>query len=104
MRKLRIKFSFNGKEEVRTAVLTDDLQHPIPHEENQADGVVDGVADELGIWSIYFDNNQIEADFVCEIDDDDYEVKTLTPVEVWIYGENGDTLHDDTIDFTVEDL
>ena len=104
MRKIQIKWNFLGKEATRTAVLTDDLQHPIPDKENQADGCVDGVADELGIWSIYFDNNTIEADFVCEIDEDDYEVKTLTPVELWLYDENGDTLNDETIEFQVKEL
>ena len=84
---------------MRTAVLTDNFSHPIPHEDNQADGVVDGVADELGIWSIYFDNNQTEADFVCEVDEDGNETKTLTPVEIWMWDKKGET-----VDFTVEVL
>lgn len=99
MRKLRIKFLSDGKEEVRTAVLTDNFSHPIPHEDNQADGVVDGVADELGIWSIYFDQNQTEADFVCEVVGDS-EIKTLTPVEIWLWNKK----QTKTIPFTVEEI
>ena len=99
MRKIKFTYENNGKQEERIAVLTDELSHPIPHPDNQADGVVDGVAEELGIWSIYFDNNEIEADFVCEIDDDGDELKTLTPVELWLWNQKGKI-----VPFTVKEI
>lgn len=99
MIKIKINFEFDGIKEQRISVLADDLSHPIPHEDNEADGVVDGVADELGIWSIYFDNNQTEVDFVCEIDEDGNEVKTLTPVEIWLWGRGGKT-----VPFTITEI
>lgn len=99
MRKIKINFEFDGVKEQRIAVFADDWSYPIPHEDNEANGVVDGVADELGIWSIYFDNYQTEADFVCEIDDDGYEQKTLTPAEIWLWGRGGKT-----VPFTITEI
>lgn len=101
MRTYKILFLLDGKKQTRTAVLTDDLDHPVPHPDNQATGVIDGVAEELGIWSIYFDNNEIEADFVCEIDDDGNEMKTVTPVEIWLWDEEHDGR---TIQFMVVEI
>lgn len=103
MRKIRIKYQFLGEEIIHTAVLADDLSHPIPDPDNEALGVVDGVADQLGIWSIYFDHNKTEVDFVCKLDEDGFEVKTLEPVDVFVWDEKGKPLNESTT-FTVEEL
>lgn len=102
MKKLVIKFNFGREERIYTAVLSDDLSHPVPHPDNEALGVVDGVAEELGIWAIMFGNNCVEADFVCEIDNDGEEIKTLTPQEILLWNDQGKILHNDEIPFTVE--
>jgi hypothetical protein len=102
MKQLKIKFMVGGKVYNRTAILTDDLRQLSKSKRNQCEDIVNGVADELGIWSLNFDNGTIECDFRAHIDEDGNEVCTLEPYEVLIWNnEGGGCITNDFTPFTV---
>ena len=102
MKQLKIKFTVGGKAYNRTAILTDDLGQLSKSKRNQCEDIVNGVADELGIWSLYFDNGTIECDFRAHIDEDGKEVCTLEPYEVLFWNnEGGGCITNDFTPFTV---
>ncbi len=103
MKQLKIKFTVDGTEYRRTAILSDDLTQLSKSKRNQCEDIVNGVADELHIWSLYFDNGTIECDFHAHIDDDGNEVCTLNPYEVLFWNnEGGGCITNDFTPFTVE--
>lgn len=104
METLRIKFEYKNKKHVLEAHLTDDLNSIINDDENQATEIVDGIGEELGIWSIYFDRHKVQADFICYVDDNGIEHKNLQPVEVFLMDEHGVYINDCRIPFVVESV
>lgn len=89
MKQLKITFKVGGQTYHRTAILTDDLRQLSKSKRNQCEDIANGVADELGIWGLYFDDGSIECDFLAHIDDDGNEVYTLKPYEVLFWNSKG---------------
>lgn len=97
---VEIKVHFEQKAFV--AILNDDLSEIVSHPKNQATYIVDGVASELGIWSIYF-GDEIEADFICLTDENGEEKKLLVPAEILLWGKTAKAEHNTgLIEFSVE--
>jgi len=104
MKTLRIKFEYKNAKHVLEAHLTDDLNDIINDNENQATNIVDGVGEELGIWSLYFERHGVQADFRCNVDDEGIENKSLQPAEIFIMDDHGVYINDSRIPFVVESV
>lgn len=96
-----VEIKVHFKQLTYIAILNDDLSKIVASPKNQATYIVDGVASELGIWSIYF-GDEIEADFICLTDENGDEQKSLIPAEILLWGKNGKAENTDLIEFSVE--
>lgn len=85
MRTIKVMYEFEGEKKTLTAVLTDDLFNYVETPENEATCIASGAGGSFGIWAIYFDDNNIEVDLFCEVDDNGKEIKTFIPKGMWIY-------------------
>lgn len=104
MKKIVIDFKFNGSDQRKVAVLSDNLTEVIKdHPDNQADEVHTGIADELGVWNIHFFTPTTEfcCDFLAEVDGEGNETLLLEPCDVLVWDKNGKSMSDKAIPFTV---
>ena len=107
MKQLVIKYSHNGNEYTRTAFINDDINTAArilaDDPRNAGISAECGMADELGIWHVYFKGAEFdtEADFIA-LPTEDGETLTLDPCEVLLWGENGRPVGAGLIPFTCE--
>ena len=105
MKKIVIEFKFNGIDQRKVAVLSNDLTNVIKdHPDNQADEVHTGIADELGVWNIHFVTQTVDfcCDFLAEVDDEGNETLLLEPCDVLVWDKKGKSMSDKAIPFTVK--
>lgn len=106
MKKIEIKFQYNGTHS-KVAVINDDINSDMvlaDHPLNENVSVETGMADELGIWNINFQEPymDIECDFISKSMPDGYEQLTLDPCEVVLWSNGGTCINTDNIPFTIE--
>lgn len=104
MKKIEIKFQYNGTKYNKEAVINDDINDKevlAKHSKNKNVNAEWGMAKELGIWSLNFTEPymEIECDFRAKNILGGFEQLSLEPVEVLIWTKNGTCINTDTIPF-----
>ena len=107
MKEIKINFTFNGNDVELNAMLSDDINAGMilaDHPMNEFVSAECGMADELGIWNLTFEKDDLtyECDFMAIPTDDGYERLTLDPCEVLVWNKKGVSCHNNTIHFEVK--
>lgn len=107
MKRIKINFTYNGKNIEQQAVLNDDINKGAIvayHPDNKFVDAQWGLAEELGVWALKFSTRRhyYECDFVAEVLPDGTEHLTFIPVEVLVWSRSGKSLNNDRIPFTIE--
>lgn len=109
MKKIEITFHHNGTQYTKTAVINDDINEGMilaDHPLNSNVSCETGMADELGIWHMQFDDDPemyIECDFMAGVIRNGYEHLTLDPCEVLLWSKDGGKpIGDHCIPFHIE--
>lgn len=109
MNKIKIEFDFCGVHHAYTAEFEKPLfgdgdglniENNRIVDNGQDVKVVTGMSDELGVWSLYFGN--VEVDFEAYINPDEEEVCTLKPVDLFIWDKDGKCLNEKAIPFQMQ--
>ena len=107
MKKINIKFHYNGTAYNKEAFINNDINMDsilAEHKKNKNVTAEYGMADDLGIWSLNFDEPymKIECDFVSKPLGNGFEHLTLDPVEIILWSNGGTYINTDTIPFTID--